>query len=99
MCWLRGRNTISAMLILLNGLGRIKRCIAGLQNMPLEFSASFRAGDTSTTQNVTMNCKHGLLLDWPESRAPTDSHRYGIALSAGLPDRPCNMGLGDFFPQ
>ncbi|MHB1425442.1 MAG: hypothetical protein ACYC3I_19905, partial [Gemmataceae bacterium] len=39
--------TIIATLILLNGHGRIKRCIVGSLNMLLEFSAGFRADDTS----------------------------------------------------
>jgi hypothetical protein len=50
MCWLPGPNITTAMPTPLNGLGPIKRCANGSQNMPLEFSAGFRARNTRCRQ-------------------------------------------------
>ena len=46
MSWLPGRNTTIATPIPLSGPGPIRRCVSGSPNMPREFSAGFRAGDT-----------------------------------------------------
>ena len=47
MSWLRGQNATIGTPIPLNGPGRIRRCVPGSINMPCEFSAGFRAVDTS----------------------------------------------------
>src|SRR5262249_29749552 len=47
MYWLPGLSTTTAMPTPLNGPGRTRRCVSGLRNMLREFSAGFRAGDTS----------------------------------------------------
>ena len=53
MSWLRGRNTIIATPIPLNGRGPIRRCVNGSQNMPLEFSASFVAATLAAPSEPT----------------------------------------------
>ena len=54
MSWLRGQNTTIGTPIPLNGPGRIRRCVPGSLNMPCEFSAGFRAGDTSSILRVAV---------------------------------------------
>src|SRR5436190_17214611 len=46
MAWLRVQHTTIGTPIPLNGTGLIRRCVPAPLNIPCEFSAGFRAGDT-----------------------------------------------------